>query len=185
MKVPKITVQRSGRRFTADALLELPADARTVWDTITDYDALSSFMPGIRACRVLERCAEKQGVERLLVEQQGEFRMLLFAQSMTVRLQIEHRPLQSATATALSVQLGLLRGRAIESFEGRYELAPGGMHRGQPHTWLRYSASIGLRLPPPPAVGSLAVRQNLSAQLEAVGREVIRRSGLPVREPAT
>jgi hypothetical protein len=41
---------------------------------------------------------------------------------------------------------------------------------------LRYTALIGLRLPPPPAVGSVAVRQNLSAQLEAVAREVARRS---------
>ena len=33
-------------------------------------------------------------------EQQGEFRFLLFAQSMTVRLHIEHQPLRVAEAKA-------------------------------------------------------------------------------------
>ena len=184
MKAPKVVVRRSGRRFTAEALLELAADAQTVWDTITDYEALSSFMPGIRACRVLERRAIAKGAERLRVEQHGEFRMLVFAQPMTVMLDIEHQRLHTATARALSVDLGLLRDRAIETFEGRYELTPVDTPRGRPHTRLRYSASIGLRLPPPPAVGSLAVRQNLSAQLEAVGHEVARRSGLLAHAPA-
>jgi hypothetical protein len=48
---------------------------------------------------------------------------------------------------------------------------------------LRYTALIGLRLPPPPAVGSVAVRQNLTAQLEAVAREVARRSGRAALSP--
>ena len=44
---------------------------------------------------------------------------------------------------------------------------------------LRYTAVIGLRLPPPPSIGSMAVRQNLAAQLEAVAAEVARRSRPP------
>ena len=42
----KVEVGRSGRRFDAEAVLDLAADPQTVWDTITDYDALASFMPG-------------------------------------------------------------------------------------------------------------------------------------------
>ena len=53
--VVKVEVQRSGRRFEAEAVLDLAADVQTVWDTITDYGALPRFMPGIRACRVVER----------------------------------------------------------------------------------------------------------------------------------
>jgi hypothetical protein len=173
----KVDVLRRGRRFEAEALLELAADVQTVWDTITDYDALPGFMPGIRACRVLERRALTSTTEHLLVEQQGEFRLLLFAQSMTVTLSIEQQRPRVATAKALSVELGILRRRAIDVFEGRYELTARGAHQGVPRTRLRYTAVIGLRLPPPPAVGSLAVRQNLSAQLQAVGSEVARRSG--------
>jgi hypothetical protein len=172
-----VDVRRSGRRFEAEAVLELAADAQTVWETITDYGALPRFMPGIRACRVIERRALANAGEHLVVEQQGEFRFLLFAQAMTVLLNIEHQPLRVAEAKAVRFDLGLFKRRAIDVFEGRYELTPLAAPRHAPRTRLRYTAQIGLRLPPPPAIGSVAVRQNLGVQLEAVAREVARRSG--------
>jgi len=171
-----VEVRRSGRRFDAEALLDLDADARTVWNTITDYDALPSFMPGIRTCRVIERHALPRQAEKLLVEQQGEFRFLLFAQSMKVMLNIEHRKLRVAEAKAISFDLGVFKRRAIDVFEGRYEITPLTSRHGPPRVRLRYTAVIGLVLPPPPAIGSVAVRQNLSTQLEAVAAEIARRA---------
>lgn len=176
----KVEVRRSGRRFEAEAVLDLAADAQTVWDTITDYGALSQFMPGIRACRVIERQPPVNGTEHLVVEQQGEFRFLMFAQTMKVLLNIEHQLLTVAHAKAVDFDLGIFKRRAIDIFEGRYELKPLPGRRSDRRTQLRYTALIGLRLPPPPAVGSVAVRQNLAAQLEAVAREVARRSGRAV-----
>ena len=175
----KVDVRRSGRRFEAEAVLDLAADAQNVWDTITDYDALSSFMPGIHACRVIERRRLSKAVEHLVVEQHGEFRFLQFAQAMTVLLNIEHKRLRVAEAKAVSFELGLLKGRAIDVFEGRYELMAATGRRSNARVQLRYTAVIGLRLPPPPSIGSMAVRQNLAAQLEAVAAEVARRSGRP------
>jgi len=172
-----VDVRRSGRRFEAEAVLDLAAEAKTVWATITDYGALPRFMPGIHACRVIERRTLAKGVERLVVEQLGEFRFLLFAQAMTVLLNIEHQPLRLAEAKAVRFDLGLFKRRAIDVFEGRYELTPLAPRRGAARTQLRYTALIGLRLPPPPAIGSVAIRQNLAAQLEAVAREVARRGG--------
>jgi hypothetical protein len=171
-----VEVRRSGRRFEAEAVLDLAAHAQTVWDTITDYEALSKFMPGIRDCRVIERHARVDGTEHLVVEQQGEFRFMLFAQTMKVLLNIEHQLLTVAQAKAVDFDLGIFKRRAIDVFEGRYELKPLPGRGGAPRTQLRYTALIGLRLPPPPAVGNLAVRQNLAAQLEAVAREVARRT---------
>jgi len=173
----KVDVRRSGRRFDATAVLDLAADAQTVWDTITDYGALPRFMPGIRACRVIERQGQADDVEHLVVEQKGEFRFLLFAQAMTVMLNIEHRHLRVAEAKAVSFDLGVFKRRAIDVFEGRYELMPVAGRRRAPRVQLRYTAVIGLRLPPPPTIGSMAVRQNLTAQLEAVAGEIARRSG--------
>ncbi len=166
----KVDVRRSGRRFDAEAVLDLSADAATVWATITDYAALPLFMPGIRACRVIERSAPGAGREQLTVEQEGEFRFLAFAQTMKVLLQVEHVEQRIASARAMRFELGVLKQRAIDVFEGRYELTP--RRRG---VQLRYSAVIGLVLPPPPAIGSFAVRQNLAAQLRAVADEVARR----------
>lgn len=172
----KVDVGRSGRRFEAEAVLDLAADARTVWETITDYDALPRFMPGIRTCRVIERKALADCGERLVVEQQGEFRFLLFAQSISVLLNIEHQLMRVAEAKAVNFDLGMFKRRAIDVFEGRYELTPLTSRRDAPRVQLRYTAVIGMLLPPPPAIGTLAVRQNLVAQLEAVAREVARRS---------
>jgi hypothetical protein len=173
----KVEVRRSGRRFEAEAVLDLAADAQTVWDTITDYDALALFMPGIRNCRVVERQAVGRRGERLVVEQQGEFRFLLFSQSMTVLLNIEHETLRVAEAKAVRFDLGMFKRSAIDVFEGRYELEPLAARGTRPRTRLRYTSRIGLLLPPPPAIGSVAVRQNLTAQLQAVAQEVARRSG--------
>jgi hypothetical protein len=171
-----VDVRRSGKRFEAEAVLDLAADELTVWQTITDYPALPRFMPGIRACRVIERRALADGEEQLVVEQKGEFRMLLFAQSMEVLLDIEHRPLRMAEAKARRFVLGPLKTRALDAFEGRYDLAPKASRGKPPRVELRYTALIALRLPPPPAVGSVAVRQNLAAQLEAIAAEVARRT---------
>ena len=181
----EVEVRRSGRRFEAEATLDLAADAQTVWDTITDYDALALFMPGIRNCRVVERQAVGRRGERLVVEQQGEFRFLLFSQSMTVLLNIEHETLRVAEAKAVRFDLGIFKRRAIDIFEGRYDLTPLAASHGAPRTQLRYTSLIGLRLPPPPAVGSVAVRQNLAAQLEAVAHEVARRSGRKAAAPGS
>jgi hypothetical protein len=172
----KVAVKRTGKRFDAEALLELPASARTVWETITDYEGLPAFMPGIRSCRVLARRDGPGGIERLEVEQKGEFRFLLFSQSMTVSLAIEHEPLRVAEAKAVRFDLGFLRRSAIEVFEGRYEILPAVGRGKSARVPLRYTAVIGLKLPPPPSIGSIAVRQNLEAQLKAVAAEVARRS---------
>ena len=169
----RVNVRRKGRTFEADAECRIDAGSTVVWDTITDYAALPSYMPGIRACRVVERVREGRDGERLLVEQQGEFRFLLFAQDLKVQLDIEHRGRRVAHARALSFDLGLLKGRAIETFEGRYELDQAAV-RGP--VILRYTALIVSRLPPPPAIGSAAVRQNLETQLRAVVQESERRA---------
>jgi len=175
----KVDVRRTGRRFDATAVLDLAADAPTVWETITDYGALPRFMPGIRACRVIGRQGQADDVEHLVVEQKGEFRFLLFAQAMTVMLNIEHRYLRVAEAKAVSFDLGVFKRRAIDVFEGRYEILPVAGRRRPPRVQLRYTAVIGLRLPPPPTIGSMAVRQNLAAQLEAVAAEIARRNARP------
>lgn len=169
----RIEVKKSGRTFEAEALCLVQASAATVWATITDYPALPTFMPGIRACRVVERNNLGRQAERLLVEQEGEFRFIMFSQSLKVRLDIEHRDERIANARALSFDLGVLKDRALEAFEGRYELQPGA---SRAPVELRYRSVMVSRYPPPPGIGSMAVRKNLEAQLRAVVGECERRA---------
>jgi hypothetical protein len=175
----RVEVQRRGRTFEASAVCRVHADAATVWATITDYPALPDFMPGIRACEVIERRAVARGAERLLVEQEGEFRFMLFAQPLKVRLEIEHREPRIAHARALSFDLGVLKERALDAFEGRYELQPDAA--GGP-VQLHYSSLMVSHFPPPPGIGNLAVRQNLEAQLRAVVLECERRTAAATRD---
>jgi hypothetical protein len=95
---------------------------------------------------------------------------------MTVHLDVEHQPQRLAVAKATRFDLGWLSRGAIEVFEGRYDLTPKSGKRAPARVQVRYQALIGLRLPPPPPVGSLAVRQNLAAQLNALAQEISRRS---------
>jgi hypothetical protein len=169
----RVDVQRRGRTFEAEAVCRVEAAAATVWETITDYPGLPSFMPGIRSCQVVERTALAREMERLLVEQEGEFRFMLLSQPLKVRLEIEHRESRVAHARALSFDLGVLKGRALDAFEGRYELQPGPAHGP---VELRYTSLMVSRFPPPPGIGNLAVRQNLEAQLRAVVAECERRA---------
>jgi hypothetical protein len=165
-----VQVTRSGRRFDAQASFVSHASRALAWETLIDYEQLPRFMPGIRACTVVARRRVAGGAEELQVEQRGEFRFLLFAQTLTVHLDVRHEPQSRAHARATRFDLGLLKGRALETFEGTYELAPvrGGVE-------VRYRAVIVSRLPPPPGIGSAAVRLNLAQQLNAVAAEIERR----------
>lgn len=174
----RVEVTRRARTFEAAAVCRVDAGAAVVWDTITDYEALPRFMPGIRACRVLERVAQSGSDERLLLEQEGEFRFLLFRQPLTVRLAVEHRGGRIAAARAIDFDLGVFRGRAVQAFEGRYELQTGAA-RGP--VQLLYRARIVTRLSPPPGIGAAAVKLNLEAQLAAVVAECERRAASGAR----
>jgi len=169
----RVEVKRNGRTFEAESVCRVQATSATVWETITDYPNLPRFMPGIRSCRVVERSGTVGRVERLQVEQEGEFRFLLVTQSLKVKLDIEHRARRVAHARAMSFDLGVLKDRALEAFEGRYELEPVAA-RGP--VQLRYTSIMVSRYPPPPGIGTMAVRRNLEAQLRAVVGECERRA---------
>ncbi|MDP2004959.1 MAG: hypothetical protein Q8K45_04725 [Rubrivivax sp.] len=180
----KVEVRRSGRTFEAEAVLDLGADVPTIWDTITDYAGLARYMPGIHHCHVNERTPRGGGDEHLVVEQRGEFRFMMFAQTMKVLLNIENRHQKSSVAKAVRFDLGsIFTRRAIDVFEGTYVLTQLPVAGGSPRTHLVYTAIIGLRLPPPPSIGNMAIRQNLVVQLEAVAKEVAHRAGRPGAKP--
>ena len=170
VKPVSVSVRRTGRRFDAAAAFDTAASVDLVWKTLTDYPRLPDFMPGIRACEIVQRKRLGPGREQLQVQQRGEFRFLLFAQTLTVHLDILHERHRSALARATRFDLGLIKDRALESFEGCYELQP-----VDDVVRVSYRAVIVSRLPPPPGIGTAAVRANLAGQLNAVAGEIERR----------
>jgi hypothetical protein len=167
----EVTVRRTGRTFDANATFDSAAGLELTWRTVTDYPALPQFMPGISACKVVQRERLGPGKERLELEQRGEFRFLVFSQKMTVHLEVLHERQRHAAARALRLELGVLKGRGIETFEGSYDL----QRRGSA-VRVVYRARIVSRYPPPPGIGTAAVRSNLAEQLNALAGEIRRRA---------
>jgi len=175
----RVDVRRRSRTFEAEAVCQVQAAAATVWEAITDYPRCRT------SCRASAH-AEWWSAPRWAAAASGcgssrkaSSAFMGFAQQLKLQLEIEHEARRVAFARALSFDLGVLKGRALERFEGRYELLAGPA-RGPVN--LRYSALIVSRLPPPPGIGTVAVRHNLEAQLRAVVAECERRAAAPGRQ---
>src|SRR5256885_13258044 len=94
----EVTYDAAGYRVDASADLE--ADQTVVWETLTDYEKLPQFVPGIHRVRVLAT-HEQAGKQRLLIEQAGELRFLFFSRRIAVLLDVEQQPKTRVDARAL------------------------------------------------------------------------------------
>ncbi|MEJ8821692.1 SRPBCC family protein [Variovorax humicola] len=157
-----------GNLITVAASADMQVEARAVWDAITDYDNLADFIPDMSASRVLERNGDK-----LLVEQKGQFRFLLFRQAVEVRMEVVESPQRRIVARAVSGN--------VKEFDGVYavERLPAGVVR------LSYSGRLIPDFPVPPVVGALVVRSVLARQFSALVDEIVRRdeSARGIRQP--
>jgi ribosome-associated toxin RatA of RatAB toxin-antitoxin module len=154
-----LSVETTHRGSTVDvrAYALIRADYDTVWRTLTDYDRLAEFVPGMSSSRALEHRANTW-----IVEQRGETRFLFFSFPVEVTLLVTARPPQ-----ALDVRL--LKG-SLKRLEGGYRVdeAPGGKIA------LRW---IGLAEPAslPPLLGELVMRAGIKSQFVGMVREIERR----------
>ncbi|MCE2691900.1 MAG: SRPBCC family protein [Rubrivivax sp.] len=174
---PEIHVDRDGDRFTVSATALLDADAKTAWDTLTDYERLPQFVPGITRTRIVQ--AQPQ---RPVIEYEGEFRVYFFRVPVRLRLAATHEPIvrvlaESAPATPEAPP------PSMKNFRGRYELAvvrAGSGAGARSAVRLDYHAQFELAEPLPPVLGALfgtaAVRRTMGAQFEAMTTEIERRA---------
>lgn len=162
-----VDVARHGREFDVEAVAQASASVELAWRTLTDYEHLPQFVPGIQSVRVLRR-SQVDGLERVLVEQRGEFRWLFYAQPVAVRMDVLHRAPTKVDARGVATP-GDDAAR-LELFEGRYELEPVGSG-----VRVRYVARIVPRFALPPVIGTLAVRQTVTTQFDAMLAEIDRR----------
>lgn len=145
----------------------MAASLDVAWRTLTDYEHLPQFVPGLQSVRVLRR-SRVDGLERLLVEQRGEFRWLFYTQPVAVRMDVvQHAPTR---VDARGVSTPGDDAAHLEYFEGRYELEPVGAG-----VRVRYTARIVPRFALPPLIGTLAVRQTVTTQFDAMMAEIDRR----------
>lgn len=175
----QLEVSRDGERFHVTARADMNADPRTAWDTLTDYERLPEFVPGIARVSVLSRAARPAG-EQLAIEYAGTFRLLFLSIPTQVWLDVQQQPF-----TDIRAQLGPARSGApaptLKAFDGRYTLAVIGRgERGTMRVRFQYDARFELAAPLPPVIGALfgtaAVRHVLREQFSAMVAEIERRS---------
>jgi hypothetical protein len=173
----QLDVRRDGDRFEIHAAVHVAAPPKLVWETLTDYEHLREFIPGVSSSRVLERDGN-----RLTVEHHGTFDLLFFARPVRLRLAVEHRPFTTIIARSLP-QLADGGPPTLRDFAGRYELSV--VRDGAVR--LVYDAHFELAEPLPPLIGTLfgtmAIRSAIRADFEALIREIERRGGAQARTP--
>jgi ribosome-associated toxin RatA of RatAB toxin-antitoxin module len=155
---------RQGNTVEVRASALVRALPETVWGTVTDYDHLAGFVPGMRSSRVV---AWRGGAQ--VVEQRGESRFLVFTYPIDVTL-------LAVARLPDAVEVHLLTG-TLKRLDGVYRLVPAGPGRVE----LRWTG----RIEPdslPPIFGELAMRAAIRDQFAGLVREIERRGALEWQE---
>ena len=161
---------RRGPAVEVNCRATLSAPRELIWQTLTDYDHLAEFIPGMLKSRVIETRGPV-----FVVEQSGEARFLLFSFPIEATLATTERP-----PYAIDVQV--LKGN-LKRLDGGYRIEP--LQDGR--SVLRWSGLIEPDAPMPPLIGELLMRASISDQFQGMVREIERRDALPRerdKEPA-
>ena len=151
---------RRGDALEIACRAELEAPVGLVWDTLTDYEHLAEFIPGMRRSRVLERRGPVA-----VVEQSGEARFLFFSIPIEVTLATLEQPPRSIEASMLKGSLKRLQGvYRIEARSGGRVLL----------TWNGTIEALSL----PPLLGEMLLRGSIEDQFRGMVREIERREAL-------
>ncbi len=95
--LPRITVVSKGEVFVIDAILIAPVPLAQAWEVLTDFDAMSKYVPDLEVSRVIARSGP-----RMQVEQHGVMRWgPLSSRFHTVR-EIELTPLSLVSSRVVS-----------------------------------------------------------------------------------
>lgn len=152
----------------AHAVIEAAWD--TVWGTLTDYNRLAGFIPGMRSSRVVERNGNAATVEQV-----GEARFLFFSFPIEVTVVSTARPPDA-------IDIRALKG-SFRRLDGAYHVRaarPGAIA-------LSWTGLLEPDFPLPPLLGELVMRANIEDQFLGMVREIERREALrrePKKEPA-
>jgi ribosome-associated toxin RatA of RatAB toxin-antitoxin module len=157
-----IEAERRGDSIEIHARALIVAPAALVWQVLTDYERLPDFIPGLSKSVVRERRGN-----RLVLEQTGEARFLMFSFPIEVRYEVIESPPDWVSSRAV--------GGNLRRMNGRYDLQPGpAPARGS--MLLRYEGAIEPNFELPPVVGVVALRSMAEQQFSAMVAEIERRA---------
>ena len=156
----QVAVSRRGDVFLVDAVLVAPVTGREAWNVLTDFDAMSAFVPNLDTSRVTARNGE-----RLRVEQTGVARWGPLAHAFSMVREVELEPMQLVRSRSLSESPMQVRSQT------RFASVAGG-------TEIRHHVEISLDTWMPAALIEPFLRHEVREQFDAVVAEMLRRRAI-------
>ena len=153
---------RKGEFIEVRANATIEAPVAVIWATLTDYERLPEFIPGLKKSRIISR----QGAS-VIVEQSGEARFLMFTLPIDVTLEAVEQP-------PLSIKVRALSGN-LRHFEGGYQIGP---ERIGNRIQLRWIGTIIPDVSLPPLIGEVIMRMRIEEQFIGMVHEIERREAL-------
>ena len=156
----QVAVSRRGDVFLVDAVLVAPVTGREAWNVLTDFDAMSAFVPNLDTSRVTARNGES-----LRVEQTGVARWGPLAHAFSMVREVELEPIQLVRSRSLSESPMQVRSQT------RFASVAGG-------TEIRHQVEISLDTWMPAALIEPFLRHEVREQFDAVVAEMLRRRAI-------
>ena len=170
--VVDVKTSHSGDVVAVRAQATIAAPLDVVWSTLTDYERLPEFVPGLKKSKVIARNGST-----VTVHQSGEARFFFSRMPIDVTL-------ESTEAAPHSIEVRLIAGN-IKRLDGRYETQVLATTAGQPaQVALRWTGHIEPEGGLPPLVGEALMRRSIRQQFAGMVREIerrenVRQQGLP------
>jgi ribosome-associated toxin RatA of RatAB toxin-antitoxin module len=154
----------------AHASISAPLDV--VWGTLTDYERLPQFIPGLRTSKVIARNGATA-----TVQQSGEARFFFLTVPIDVTLE--------STESPPTIEVRRVSGN-LKQLQGRYETE---VSADGAQVQLRWIGSVAPENGLPPLVGEAMMRRSIRQQFTGMVREIERREAarlalLPALPPA-
>ncbi len=156
-----IVAQKQGNAVSIEARAMLTAPLPLIWETLTDYDRLSAFIPGMHLSQVVERRGALA-----IVKQKGEAAFLFFTHPIEVVVESLEKPPHV-------IEIRLLSGN-LKRLDGRYQIEPDSKVPG--NFLLRWLGWIESDMSLPALIGVPILRANVSDQFRGMVREIERRA---------
>lgn len=154
-----VEAERKGSYIQVSARATVDARLSIIWTTLTDYERLPEFIPGLKTSRIVSRNGPV-----VVVEQSGEARFLMFSFPIDVTLRAVESPRSAIRVHALSGNVRYL--------DGGYSVEP---DSDGPKFVLHWMGTIAPDVSLPAFFGELVMRMSIEDQFTGMVREIERR----------
>ncbi len=156
--VVDVKTSHAGDLVQVHAHASITAPLDVVWGTLTDYERLPQFIPGLKTSKVIARNGTTA-----TVQQSGEARFFFLTVPIDVTLE--------STESPPTIEVRRVSGN-LKQLQGRYETE---VSADGTQVQLRWVGSVAPENGLPPLVGEAMMRRSIRQQFTGMVREIERR----------